>query len=61
MRVTYAREEQVKAFLDQVGIENYLPMHYEYVAGKHRRQQVLKPHQGTLTAALYDETCIGNE
>ncbi len=41
MRVTYAREEQVKAFLDQVGIENFLPMHYEYVAGKRRRRMCL--------------------
>lgn len=43
MRVTYAREEQVKAFLDQVGIENYLPLHYEYIERGRRRRQVLRP------------------
>ena len=33
MRVTYNRELKVKAALDQLGIENFLPMRYELVEG----------------------------
>lgn len=43
MRVTYSREMFVKAFLDEHGVESFIPMHYESVEGKHPRHQVLKP------------------
>jgi transcription antitermination factor NusG len=31
MRITYSREMALKAYLDTEGIENFIPMHYEYV------------------------------
>lgn len=34
MRVTYHREMKIKALLDELGIENFLPMHYELVETK---------------------------
>lgn len=43
MRVTYSREMSVKAFLDELGIENFIPMHYEHVEGRHPRHRELKP------------------
>lgn len=43
MRVTYSREMSVKAFLDELGVENFIPMRYESVEGRHPRHQVLKP------------------
>ena len=43
MRVTYSREMSVKAFLDEQGVDSFIPMHYEYVEGHHPRRRVLKP------------------
>ncbi len=43
MRVTYARELSVKAFLDGQGIENFIPMHYETADDSHPKHRVLKP------------------
>ena len=43
MRVTYSRELMAKAFLDEIGIECFIPMRYEHIEGKHPRHQVLKP------------------
>ena len=43
MRVTYSREVLVKEALDALGIENFIPMHYEHIEGKHPRHRVLKP------------------
>ena len=34
MRVTYHRELRIKEMLDELGIENFLPMHYELVETK---------------------------
>ena len=34
MRVTYHRELKIKLLLDELGIENFLPMHYELVETK---------------------------
>lgn len=34
MRVTYHRELRIKALLDSIGVENFLPMHYELVETK---------------------------
>ena len=34
MRVTYHRELKIKALLDSMGVENFLPMHYELVETK---------------------------
>jgi hypothetical protein len=43
MRVTYSREMVVKAFLDEQGIESFVPLCYEPVEGKHPRHQILRP------------------
>ena len=43
MRVTYSRELTAKAFLESLGIECFIPMHYEYVEGKHPRHRKLVP------------------
>ena len=43
MRITYQREEKVKQCLDELGIQNFLPMHYELVLtpqGKKKRKLV---------------------
>lgn len=34
MRITYHREMKIKALLDEMGIENFLPMHWEMVETK---------------------------
>jgi transcription antitermination factor NusG len=34
MRVTYHREMKIKGLLDGLGVENFLPMHYEIVETK---------------------------
>ena len=44
MRVTYGREVKVKEALDNLGIENFLPMHYELVdPGDGNKRRMLVP------------------
>lgn len=43
MRVTYSREMQVKDYLDSLGVECFLPLHYVPIKGRHPRHQELKP------------------
>lgn len=43
LRITYGRELTLKAYLDAEGIENYIPMHYEYVLKNERRVRKLVP------------------
>ena len=44
MRVTYHREMKIKALLDELGIECFLPMHYELVETKTGgKRRVLSP------------------
>ncbi len=44
MRVTYGREVKVKEALDTLGIENFLPMHYELVdPGDGNKKRMLVP------------------
>ncbi len=44
MRVTYHREMKIKALLDELGVENFLPMHYELVETKKGgKKRVLSP------------------
>lgn len=43
MRVTYSREMLAKEYLDTIGIESFIPMHYEHVKGKHPRHRELRP------------------
>lgn len=43
VRVTYSRELTFKGFLDEEKIENFIPMHYEYVVKNDRRVRKLVP------------------
>ncbi|MBR6945883.1 MAG: UpxY family transcription antiterminator [Prevotella sp.] len=43
MRVTYHRELKMKQFLDELGIENFIPMHYEIINTKGGRKRMLVP------------------
>lgn len=43
LRVTYSRELALKAYLDGAGIENFIPMRYEYVVKSGRRVRKLVP------------------
>lgn len=43
LRVTYSRELALKEYLDKVGIENFIPMRYEYVIKGDRRVRKLVP------------------
>ena len=43
MRVTYQRELKLKASLDALGIENFVPMHYEVVGRDDYRKRALVP------------------
>ena len=48
MRVTYNRELRVKARLDELGIENYLPMKYDIVIRGGDRVRMLVPAVSNL-------------
>lgn len=43
MRVTYSRELKVKQHLDELGITNFIPLHYEVVEKKGERERKLVP------------------
>ena len=43
MRVTYSRELLAKEYLDTIGVENFIPMQYVPIKGKHPRHRELKP------------------
>ena len=43
MRVTYHRELKIKKSLDEINIENFIPMHYEIVNTKDGRKRMLVP------------------
>lgn len=43
LRITYSRELALKAYLDQEHIENFVPMHYEYVVRNGQRIRKLVP------------------
>ncbi|MCD8184840.1 MAG: UpxY family transcription antiterminator [Bacteroides sp.] len=43
IRVTYSRELALKAYLDAEGIENFIPMRYEYAVKNERRVRKLVP------------------
>ena len=52
MRVTYAREMKVKAELDRLGIENFVPMTYRIVES--RKQGEVEP-QRVLVPAINND------
>lgn len=43
LRVTYSRELTFKNYLDREGIENFIPMRYEYIVRNERRVRKLVP------------------
>lgn len=43
LRITYSRELALKEYLDSEQIENFLPMHYEYVVKGERKIRKLVP------------------
>lgn len=44
MRITYHREMKIKALLDEKGVENFLPMHWEMVETKNGgKKRLLRP------------------
>lgn len=43
IRVTYSRELQLKDYLDEQQVENFIPMHYEYVIRDERKTRKLVP------------------
>lgn len=43
LRVTYSRELTLKKYLDREGIENFIPMRYEYIVKNERRIRKLVP------------------
>ena len=43
VRVTYSRELSLKDYLDKADIENFIPMHYEYIMRNERRVRKLVP------------------
>lgn len=43
MRVTYNRELKVKEHLDEMNVENFIPMHYEFIGKGNDRKRKLVP------------------
>ena len=43
LRVTYGRELTLKSYLDSEGIENFIPMRYEFILKNERRVRKLVP------------------
>ena len=43
MRVTYSRELKIKEALDNIGVENFIPMHYEIVGENNERSMQRVP------------------
>lgn len=58
MRVTYSREEKMKAYLEQQGIECFIPMKYQTKVIRGRKAKVLKPVIHNLLFARATSTDI---
>ena len=58
VRVTYSRELVFKEYLDAEGIENYLPMRYEYIMKNERRMRKLVPAIHNLVFVRSTRECI---
>ena len=58
VRVTYGRELALKAFLDEEKIENFIPMHYEYVKQGDRKIRKLVPVVHNLVFVHSSFVCI---
>lgn len=59
MRVTYHREMIIKSMLDEMGINNFLPMHYELVESKTEgKKRVLVPAIHNLIFVRSTQECL---
>lgn len=58
LRVTYSREIALKEYLDAEGIENFIPMHYEYILKNERRVRKLVPAVHNLVFVRSSRSCI---
>ena len=58
IRVTYSRELVFKEFLDAENIENFIPMHYEYVVKKGSRVRKLVPAIHNLVFVRTSRECL---
>ena len=58
LRVTYSRELQLKEVLDAECIENFIPMHYEYVKQGERKIRKLVPVVHNLVFVHSSFACI---
>ena len=58
LRVTYSRELQLKEVLDAECIENFIPMHYEYVKQGERKIRKLVPVVLNLVFVHSSFACI---
>ena len=58
VRVTYSRELSLKDYLDKENIENFIPMHYEYIIRNERRVRKLVPAIHNLVFVRSTRACI---
>lgn len=59
MRVTYHREMKIKALLDEIGIENFVPMRYELVETKNgNKKRMLVPAIHNLIFVRSTQECL---
>ena len=58
LRVTYSRELLLKGILDAEKIENFIPMHYEYIRRGERKVRKLVPVVHNLIFVRSSLECI---
>ena len=58
LRVTYSRELQLKDYLDEQQVENFIPMHYEYVVRDERKTRKLVPAIHNLVFVRTTRQCL---
>jgi len=59
MRVTYHREMKIKALLDEIGIENFVPLHYRLVETKNgNKKRMLVPAIHNLIFVRSTQECL---
>lgn len=58
LRITYSRELALKEYLDGEGVENFLPMRYEFILKNERRVRKLVPAVHNLLFVRSTRSCI---
>lgn len=58
MRVTYNRELKIKSLLDELEIENFIPMRYDYVKTKNGKKKKLIPAIRNLIFVRSSQTTL---